>query len=135
MGKQLIIAAERCTGCNSCMLTCSFAHDDYFSLVRSRIQVKKNTERAISTPKVCIQCDEAPCIASCSEGALSRDEILGTIRIDGEKCTGCKKCISACPYGGIFFDEENLVPLICDLCGGNPACIDFCKFPQALRYE
>lgn len=135
MDKHLIIDAERCTGCNSCMLTCSFAHDNYFSFARSRIQVKKNAERAIFTPKVCIQCDEAPCITSCPVGALSRDETLGTIKLDEEKCIGCKACVSACPYGGIFFDEDNLMPLICDLCGGDPACVKFCRFPEAIKYE
>jgi len=135
MNKYLIIDAEKCTGCNSCVLACSFYHFDLFSFAKSRIQVKKDPGKAISKPQVCIQCEEAPCISACPTNALSKDQITGAIRLDKELCIGCRACVTACPYGGVLFDEDDSLPLICDLCDGNPACIEVCQLPQAIRYE
>ncbi len=49
-----------------------------------------------------------------------------SIRIDEEKCTGCKLCIPACPFGGV--DVEDKMARLnerCTMCG---ACISACKF-------
>jgi len=135
MNGYLIVNPEVCTGCNSCVLTCSFTREGYFSFSKSRIQIEKNEERAISIPKVCIQCKDAPCIQACPQKALSKDKDTGAIIVDKDKCTGCKKCVKACPYGGIVFDEEDSIPLICDLCGGKPSCIEVCRFPQAIKFK
>jgi len=123
---------DRCTGCTSCVLTCSFEHDGSFSLNRSRIRVEREEEQAVFTPQVCIQCPERFCIEACPVGALSIHEVTGAIAVDGGTCTGCQKCAVACPHGGIHFDNGCKVPLVCDLCGGNPRCIEVCQMPQAL---
>jgi Fe-S-cluster-containing hydrogenase component 2 len=135
MAKHLIVDPVQCTGCNACILTCSFEHEGVFSLEKTRIQVEKDGERADCTPKVCIQCEGAPCVGSCPVDALSRDKKTGGIRLDREICNGCKECVPACPYEGIGFDETDRLPLICDLCGGDPACVKFCEFPLAIRYD
>jgi len=118
MQKRLIVDEEKCTGCSSCILACSFGHYDSFSIVKSRIQVLKEAERAISKPWVCIQCEEAPCISSCPVDALSWERDSAAIHLNEAKCIGCKACIAACPFDGIFFYDEHQIPLICDLCGG-----------------
>jgi len=135
MGKRLVVDRRQCTGCDSCVLTCSFAHEGFFDLEKTRIWVRKNAERAECAPKVCTQCEEAPCIASCPVDALSRNDKTGEIRLDREMCNGCQGCIPACPHSGIGFDDGCRVPLICDLCGGDPACVKFCEFPLAIRFE
>ena len=135
MRKRLVIDSAECTGCDSCRLTCSFAHEGLFSLEKARIWVEKDNERARFTPRVCVQCEEAPCIANCPVGALSRDGRTGAITVDRETCDGCQTCVTACPYDGIMFDDADGVPLICDLCGGDPACVKFCQFPLAIRFE
>ena len=135
MWKRLVVESTRCTGCNSCMLTCSFVHEGLFDLEKTRIWVKKDAERADCAPNVCIQCEEAPCIASCPVNALSRDEKTGVILVDREGCNGCQECVPACPYGGIGFDGTDRVLLICDLCGGDPACVKFCEFPLAIHFD
>ena len=134
MRERLVIEATQCTGCDSCVLTCSFVHEGFFGFEKARIWVDRDAERADFTPRVCIQCEEAPCIASCPVGALSRDEESGAIRVDGDICDGCRVCVTACPYDGIGFDDTGCVPLICDLCGGDPACVKFCQFPLAIRF-
>lgn len=131
---RIIVDPEKCTGCNSCMLACSFAHDGYFSLARSRIQIDRNEERAIYNPRVCTQCPRPYCIEVCPVSALSTDETTGAIRWDGARCIHCHLCEAACPYGGIHFDKGDEL-LVCDLCGGNPACVQACHFPGAIKYE
>jgi heterodisulfide reductase subunit A len=41
--------------------------------------------------------------------------------IDPTSCSGCKGCINVCPYGAIFFDDENRTaavnPALCKGCG------------------
>jgi len=135
MWKHLVVDSLQCTGCDSCMLTCSFVHEGIFSFEKARIRVSKNGDRAACTPKVCTQCEEAPCISSCAVDALSRDEKTGAVRLNQDACNGCQDCVPACPYDGIGFDEGNRVPLICDLCEGDPACVKFCEFPLAIRYD
>ena len=49
-----------------------------------------------------------------------------------EKCTGCKRCVAACPYTVISMQEEKAVLLPgCTYCG---ACIDTCEF-GAITFE
>jgi len=48
------------------------------------------------------------------------------IHIDIEKCTGCKVCVSACPYGAIeIVDGKARFTDDCTSCG---ACVGSCKF-------
>lgn len=51
---------------------------------------------------------------------------MSSISIINEKCIGCKKCISACPFGAIKVENKKAVILDnCTLCG---ACVESCKF-------
>lgn len=131
---KLIVDPERCTGCNSCILACSFAHEGYFSLSEARIQIDKNEGNAQFDPRVCIQCDDIYCVKICPTDALSRDENLGIIKWNGQRCIHCHLCEKVCPYGGIHFNSDDKL-LVCDLCGGDPECIKVCKFPEAIKYE
>ena len=132
---RLTVDETRCTGCMGCVLACSFAKEGVFSLALSRIVVLRDEETAQFTPRVCVQCAEHPCVEVCPVGALSVEPTTGAIQLAEERCVGCRRCVDACPYGGIRFHEERGLPLICDLCGGAPACIEACRFPQAIRYE
>lgn len=132
--KRLVVDSSRCTGCRSCVLACSFQHARVFCYDKSRITLARDPEHGRATPRVCIGCEAAYCVASCPVGALARDVSSGTIRVDSTICVGCRRCLDACPHGGIGFDEDLGIPLICDTCGGDPACVKFCAFPQAIRY-
>lgn len=56
---------------------------------------------------------------------------MASINIIREKCVGCKKCVSACPFGAIEIIEKNaVIGPKCTLCG---SCYESCKF-KAINY-
>jgi len=47
---------------------------------------------------------------------------------------GCKLCTIACPYGTIFYNPATHKAFKCNLCGGDPACVEACP-TAAILYE
>ena len=125
--KVLVRNADKCTGCRLCELACSFGHTGLFKPSVARIKVSLFTKEGYSVPLVCQQCSKAACMEVCEPGAISKNERTGALSIDLEKCTGCKQCLMACPYGGMGYDEAADNPIACDFCGGEPQCVEFCQ--------
>jgi Fe-S-cluster-containing dehydrogenase component len=102
-----------------------------------------------TTPKVkvayitrlCMHCDDAPCISACTSGAIyKRDD--GLVIINPEKCEGLRQCIDACPYGAIYFNELSNIAQKCTGCAhlldrgwpiNEPRCVDSC-YDKALIF-
>jgi len=82
---------------------------------------------------LCFQCDDAACLAVCKTKAISRDEESGLVKIDPEKCIGCRMCVMACPFGNITFSREARCAQKCDQCGGKALCAEFCP-TKAIEY-
>jgi Fe-S-cluster-containing dehydrogenase component len=84
----------------------------------------------------CQHCDDAPCIKACPiEGSIYRRPD-GHVIIDPQKCSGCKNCVDACPYGRIYYNTDLDMAQKCTGCAHlldrdgeyfkEPICIDAC---------
>ena len=133
MCKMLLVDCEKCTGCRLCELVCSVKHEAVSNPSRARIHIVKWEMEGIMMPMVCNQCESAPCIAACPTNARSRDEQLGRIIVNYDRCIGCKTCVVVCPFGAVGFDPVAGKIISCDLCDGDPTCANFCE-TESLRY-
>ena len=87
----IIVDPELCTGCETCESVCSFVHDGEFNPINTRIH-RVRIEPIFNIALACQKCEDAPCIRSCPEKALDKDED-GSIIVDSDKCNGCGFCI------------------------------------------
>ncbi len=125
MEKIYTIIPGNCTGCRTCELACAMVKGEDGNLGQSRIQIyPTGPDRYMQMN--CLHCAEAACAKVCPTDALVRNEETGAIELDEQRCIGCGLCEAACPFGHIRFDHVLKVPLKCDLCGGEPACVRFC---------
>jgi Fe-S-cluster-containing hydrogenase component 2 len=131
--RKIIVAdAKKCDGCGICELICSISKEGAFNRKLSRIRMV-NIEPEIDTAISCRFCEEQPCIAACPKDALTQSKDSGIITVDQSKCNGCKWCIQACDFGAITLHPTGTV-MVCDLCNGEPKCIDWCP-TKALNLE
>jgi len=126
MTKLLMIHPEKCTGCENCVLACSFHHEKDFRPAATRIHVFTWEREGISVPMMCQQCGDAPCIKVCPTGAMHRTTGAGVVDWDTKKCIRCRMCTQACPFGNAVYDVLTNSILKCDECQGNPACVLMC---------
>jgi protein NrfC len=137
----LLVDPKKCQGCQSCMAACSLVHHGSVNLSLARIQVVHDHLATFPGDAVvaqCRQCAEPACLNACPTGALHADRRSGNVRtVDPEKCTGCRKCIEACPYQPArpVWNHEAGRAQTCDLCvdtpfwknsGGKKACLEVC---------
>jgi len=123
--KKIRVDFGRCSGCRSCEMACSLAHDGEFGSSLSRIRVTKREDAGVDTPVVCRLCLDALCVAACPAGAISVAE-TGARVVDAAACTGCGECVRACEHEAIHLHPETGKAIVCDLCGGNPKCVERC---------
>lgn len=140
--KKMKVNKDVCSGCRYCEVMCSISHsgEGEVNPRKARIRVHADPKNGIDRPNVCRQCDNPLCVAACKFGAISKNPELGIILLDNEKCTGCFQCAGACPFEAVHRDSDGQRPLVCDLCGGDPMCVKFCRtLPhvgmRALNYE
>ena len=115
--KQLMIKPEKCTGCRTCELVCSFGHYEQFNPRMSNVTVMEYDAASIAIPVMCLQCEEACCMKVCPVKAITQDE-NGAMVMNYERCIGCKMCMNACPLGNISYSPRLRKVFKCDLCGG-----------------
>ncbi len=116
------IDASRCTGCRCCEAACAFHHTGSGGRVLSRIRVVNLYELGVDVPVVCQQCAERFCLA-CPDDSLTLGA-LGQVVVSPTLCSECGACTRLCAIGAI--EPVGGIPYICDLCGGQPRCVEAC---------
>jgi len=116
---------QRCVGCDICELACSWEKERVFNPHKSRIRAVRLNQISNITMS-CRLCKNAPCVAVCPRDALTQSTTTGTITVDGAKCDGCGWCFDVCEYGAIMLNPSTRKPIICDVCKGEPKCVEVC---------
>jgi Fe-S-cluster-containing dehydrogenase component len=123
----LVIDNNSCMGCHACEIACKQEHG--LEVGTRLVRVIEQSPNYI--PIYCHHCIDAPCKEACPVEAIFRNE-NGIILIDSNLCTGCERCIEACPFNAMQFDDINKIAVKCDLCVERlaekllPACITVC---------
>ena len=128
MGQKLDITVnvKECTGCRLCEMVCSLFHENVVNPEKARIFVADRYEESLFEPHICRLCDDPPCVNACPVEALSRSPETGIIQVDVDLCNGCETCVDACEYHAVQWKEEFQRLFVCDRCGGDPVCVQFC---------
>jgi len=120
--KRLFIDLEICNKCEECRACCEYFYHPQNNGVSSLREYA-----AFAT--ICRHCEEAPCVNSCYHNALERVSD-GHIKRYKLRCTSCKSCSLACPFGIILNDFIPYLDSRCDYCtalsGKLPKCIVSC---------
>jgi carbon-monoxide dehydrogenase iron sulfur subunit len=125
MRKSVFAKPDKCTGCGTCELVCTAFHEKKYGLRKSRIRNVKIGD-TVRISMTCRLCDKPACLAVCPTDALIQDAKTGVIIVNDKRCNGCGWCIQSCPFGVMFFHPIKKVPIMCDLCNGDPMCVKDC---------
>lgn len=123
---RLLVDESKCTGCRACELACSLHHEGCFAPELARIRLHKIESTGSDIPVACRQCGNALCVSACPHQALGRDAHTKALVLHEDACTGCGACVVACPFGALRAHPQHQKPLTCDLCGGEPRCVERC---------
>jgi Fe-S-cluster-containing hydrogenase component 2 len=128
--RYLFAERQNCTGCRACEYACSVYHTGVVRPSVARVHVLKY-RGVVDVPIICWHCDDAPCIEACptTPKAIQKDKVSNGIILDEKICLGakCLKCRDACPAQFIRVNPDKGMPLMCDLCGGDPECVKACE--------
>ena len=137
--KEIFVDIQRCTACKACEIACAVEHSASKELLGAVFEVPAPQKRVhveaagvTAYPVRCVHCGDAPCIAACPNGAMSRDVESGAVIVNEARCQGCFMCAMVCPFGAISAHPTTRLAVKCDRCierqkaGQQPACVDAC---------
>lgn len=90
----MVIKSNLCTGCQTCTVACKMENLTLPGCSRTTVTERIDAKWEV---RICMQCDNPPCVSACPVNATWKND-MGIIVVDQDKCIGCKKCVSACPY-------------------------------------
>jgi len=164
-----IVDLRRCIGCRACTIACKAEFDVPLGAFRAAVYEEVvgsfPNSKKLFLPRLCNHCEGnkedkiPPCVKECPEYPKDRREFVahdgkkiryrggatykrpdGLILFDNKLCTGCGKCIEACPYGARNFNKllisgkdstKNGITK-CNFCehriakGVTPSCVNIC---------
>jgi carbon-monoxide dehydrogenase iron sulfur subunit len=124
--KFVSVDPGKCIGCGICEYACTVEKGEgIWNPLRSRIRVVRMAP-VFNFALTCRGCQDARCVKACPERALSQSESTGLLLINQDKCKGCDWCVQACEHGGITIHSETGKAIACNLCEGEPKCIESC---------
>ena len=144
--KVFVFDAQKCNGCYNCQVACKDEHvgNEWLPYAKPQpntgqfwMRVKQREHGQIPMVSVeytawpCMHCGHCLAGSACESNAFVRRGD-GLVYIDPERCTGCGRCVEACPYEAVFFDGAAGIAQKCTGCahlvddGRLPHCVDFC---------
>lgn len=135
--ESFVVDLDRCIGCKGCHVACKMENEVALGSDRTTVHCMGPVGtypdlQMYFLPTMCQQCEDPDCAKKCPTGACYKDVEDGVIKIDKERCIGCKSCVTACPYDAMTFNKEMNMADKCDTCihlrkiGDKPACVKNC---------
>jgi Fe-S-cluster-containing dehydrogenase component len=117
----MIIRQGQCVDCERCLEACRStngvpAYGSRTSILERRITDAAGQQSRVFMPVLCNQCNKPSCVRVCPTGATYKDTINGIVRMQPNKCIGCKTCMAACPYNARYYKEEARAIDKCTFC-------------------
>jgi len=144
---NLIIDVEKCENCTNCFLACKDEfvdnefpgysamqprHGNYWMNIHKKERGQYPMIDVAYLPVPCFHCDDAPCVKAAKDGAVYKRPD-GIVIIDPQKAKGQPDILKTCPYGAIWWNEEEQLPQKCTLCAHllddnwkEPRCVNAC---------
>lgn len=140
----MVIDLTTCLGCQACSAACAIENQTPYWEGKFRTHVEEADlgtfpdVARVFFPRLCMQCDDAPCVKVCPTGATYK-AADGVVMVDADKCMGCKACVEACPYGARYVYTREDVKTAKAVFMADPrhtvAHVDKCDFCSARRSE
>ncbi len=153
MAQAVLVDTTKCIGCRACQVACkewnelepeSYREMQLSSTFQNQRNITANTwtlvmfteqrlddqQRWLFTKTQCMHCTDAPCVAVCPTGALSKQSQV--TYLDETRCIGERYCVAACPFGAIQFRQGKGIVQKCTLCvdrlaqSQTPVCVKAC---------
>ena len=136
---------KQCTGCDDCHTACPFGA---IMLTGPRNESGAHTPELFLDVSPCRMCEDVPCAAACTTGALVPIEHvnirMASMYAVDEHCwsksgfkTGCNECYEACPLPGTAITHHaGDAPEFHEGCTGCGLCFSVCPAPaKAIRFD
>jgi Fe-S-cluster-containing dehydrogenase component len=120
---NLLVDIDKCNGCFNCFLAVKDEHvgntfpgysgpqplhgHRWIDVVVHERGAAPTVDLAY-VPVMCNHCDDAPCVKAGAGAVRKRED--GIVIIDPERAKGRKDLVATCPYGAIWWNEEEQVP-------------------------
>ena len=112
---RIRVDPKKCSGCHLCEAVCSLLHLGAINTEKSAIRIKKDDlDTSLNAPVLCRQCKQMKCLAGEEVMSVQAKKDFIWDRVRAERC----------PFNALTVLDEKAYH--CDLCGGNPQCIEVC---------